>query len=290
MSLALRSGYHTPIRPRSSPEVIKDLTRRLTQRDRWLMRLVWRHRVLTTDQLAALGFGSYNTAKQRLATLHQLRALDRIRPWRPHAGSPPWHYVLDQPGAEILAAEDNRTLRDMGYRRDRALAMVNSSTLGHTLGTNQVFIDLHTTAWTRLQWWTESECAELWGDIVRPDGAGRFSTDNRSVDFFLEYDTGTERLRRLSDKLDAYAELAQLSPGGIVLLYLPTHRREAHIRQLLGSHPPVVVATATHDAHPSEAVWVRADDPHLRPQHLTNLTPEHPHQPSLFESRESPHA
>ncbi|MBE2997161.1 replication-relaxation family protein [Nocardiopsis sp. HNM0947] len=252
------------------------------------MRLVWRHRVLTTDQLTTLGWNSYNTAKQRLATLHRLRALDRIRPWNPYGGSP-WHYVLDTPGAEILAADEGMTLAEFGYRRDRILAGATSSQLSHTLGTNQVFVDLY--ARTReeargahLTWWTGRECAQEWGDIVRPDGAGTWTVSNRSTRFFVEYDNGTERLRRLREKVDAYHELALTAQvQGVVLFCLPSHKREAHLRRTLGSATPVPVATAVHGDHPAGQVWTRLDDAHLRPRHLFELgEQEEVHQPSLF--------
>ncbi|MEV6820958.1 replication-relaxation family protein [Nocardiopsis dassonvillei] len=291
MSVILRPDHRAPIRPRSSPEVIKTLARRLTDRDRHLMRLIWRHRVLTTDQLTALGWNSYNTAKQRLATLYRLRALDRLRPWQPRGGSP-WHYVLDSPGAEILAADEGMTLREFGYRRDRVLANVTSTQLSHTLGINQVFTDLYAHAREKshdaqLRWWTEGECAELWGDIVRPDGAGVWTVGDASVSFFLEFDNGTERLRRLSAKLDAYHELAAAAVHGVVLFYLPSRKREAHIRRALGATTPVPVATAVHGDHPARQVWTRLDDPHLRPRHLTGLVEEKVRQPALFDWREA---
>jgi hypothetical protein len=81
------------------------------------------------------------------------------------------------------------------------------------------------------------------------------------VDFFLEYDRGTEDLGRLAGKLDGYAELAAAS--GIatpVLLWLPGPSREAAVRQAIGE-PPVPVATATPGvggAHPAGPVWLPA--------------------------------
>lgn len=288
MSVALRPDHHDPIRPRTSDATIKALVRRLTERDRRIMRLVWRHRVLTTDQLTAVGWNSYNTAKQRLATLYELRALDRIRPFTAQ-GTSPWHYVLDTPGAEILAAEDGLTSRAFGYQRSQALAGATSSHLAHRLGINQVFVDLYARVReeahdAHLHWQTEAECTDIWGDIVRPDGAGTWTVGNRSVRFFLEFDNGTERLNRLRDKIAEYRDLAATAnEHGVVLFLLPSRKREANLRRALGARIPVPVATALHTDHPAQAVWTRVEDPHLRPRHLVDLAgQEAVHQPSLF--------
>ena len=77
----------------------------LTDRDRLLVRLVGEHRVLTTGQLTALGFGNITTARHRLAVLIRLGMLRRFRP-HPPAGSAPWHYVLGPVGAALLGTED----------------------------------------------------------------------------------------------------------------------------------------------------------------------------------------
>jgi len=62
------------------------------------------HRVLTTGQLAALGFASITTARHRLAVLVRIGLLRRFRP-HPPAGSAPWLYVLGPLGAALLGAE-----------------------------------------------------------------------------------------------------------------------------------------------------------------------------------------
>jgi hypothetical protein len=70
----------------------------LTARDRRLVRAVAEHRVLTTSQVAALGFGSVITARHRLSVLVEIGALRRFRPHR-EIGSAPWHYLLGPIGA-----------------------------------------------------------------------------------------------------------------------------------------------------------------------------------------------
>lgn len=77
-------------------------------RDRELVRLVARHRTLTTDQLAALRFGNLTTARHRLSVLVRLGLLRRFRPRR-EAGSAPWHYVLGPVGAALLGHEDRES-------------------------------------------------------------------------------------------------------------------------------------------------------------------------------------
>lgn len=280
-----RPDHQSPTRARSSPATLHALIRHLTPRDRQIMRLVWHHRVFTTDQLARLCFTSYNTAKKRLHLLHRVRALDRFRPWVP-TGSAPWHYVLDAPGAEILAAEDGVGLREFGYRRDRVLTLAYRSSLGHTVGVNQVYVDLYGHSRyhnTRLHWWTGAECTQQWGDVVRPDAAGYWTEANSRAGFFLEYDTGTETLARLKKKLDAYAELARVtSHRGTVLFWLPSQQR-AHNLQRHVPDPPVPAAVAVHGQHPAEAVWSYLGDPTARRYRLAELAPIYqPHQPALF--------
>jgi len=248
------------VRPRTTAEAIQRLVSRLTPRDRRIMRTVYRHRTLTTDQIAKLEFRTCASAKKRLLTLYRLRALGRFRPWIP-AGSARWHYILDAPGAEILAAEHGRTAREWGYRRDQVLTIAYRSSLAHTIGTNGFFVDLESTARARhdarLIWRTSAECVAQFGDVVRPDAAGRWEHRDERVSFFLEYDTGTEPLRRLGDKLDRYHELSRLTGDrGVVLFYLPSPARQDNLHRYLDQHtPPVPAATAVHAVHPAERVW-----------------------------------
>ena len=114
-----------PGRPRAGgrlargPQLAAALAARLTARDRWLLRMLLEHRVLTTGQITDLAFGTTRASTARMSILYQLRAVDRFRPLAP-AGSSPLHFVLDEAGAAVLAAEDGTTPADLGYRRDRA--------------------------------------------------------------------------------------------------------------------------------------------------------------------------
>ncbi|MFI6514083.1 replication-relaxation family protein [Spirillospora sp. NPDC050679] len=267
---------------RMTPALITDLAHRLTNRDRAILALVWKHRVLTTPQLTAMFFRTSERTQQRLRQLHHLHALTRFRPWAP-VGTEPMHWVLGPAGAHVLAAERGISFRKFGYRHDAVLSISLSSRLGHQVGVNDFFAHLHAYARYRddgtelEQWWSEQQCAELWGDLARPDAFGRWmeapekvhpSTPPQGIDFFLEHDTGTEPLKKVVAKLAGYAELADST--GIttpVLFSLPSAAREANLRRLLGT-PEVPVATAVHTpaapgrvfGHPGPAgpIWLPA--------------------------------
>lgn len=197
-------------------------------------------------------------------TLYRLRVLDRFRPLRP-TGSAPFHYVLDEMGAAIVAAERGIDRNQLGYRRDRALGLAHNQRLAHTVGVDGFFTALIAAARSSggrcylTEWWSERRCAATWGHTVRPDGYGRWREGDSATDFFLEYDRGTETLDRLVDKLDGYAELQATSQITTpVLLWLPSPRREA---ELLGrtrrSHVPLATASAGLGG-PASVVWRRA--------------------------------
>ena len=120
-------------RPAVSPALLAALAGRLTARDRWLLRMLLEHRVLTTTQVCDLAYGGPRRAALRLSELYRLRAVDRFRPLAA-TGSSPYHWVLDQAGAEVLAAEDGVPVARLGYRRDRALDIAFSPRLAHTSG------------------------------------------------------------------------------------------------------------------------------------------------------------
>jgi len=262
-------GSPAPSRPRTPATAdLAALAARLNPRDGQLCRLLLEHRVLTTDQVTGLLFPSANTAQHRLLTLAELGVVDRFRPLRAIGqGSAPWHYVLGPAGAAILAAEQATTPDRVGWRRDRMLAIAHSQRLGHLVGVNGFFAALAGYARRRTDaalslWLSERQCADRWGHVVRPDGYGRWQHGPASVDFYLEYDNGTEPLDRVLAKLEAYAELAAaIGPATLapVLLWLPGPGREAALRAAM-DRPPVAVATATArgGSHPAAAVWLPA--------------------------------
>ncbi|WP_395108353.1 replication-relaxation family protein [Actinomadura sp. SCN-SB] len=281
-----------PPRRQVDPELLAALAARLTGRDRWLLELLHEHRVLTTAHIRQLAFGHISAATHRMLTLWRLRAVERFRPAVP-AGSAPWHYVLGPAGAIILAERRHLTAAQFGYRLDQALAVAHSDKLPHLVGTNELFTAL--TAHARSHpgaalevWWSEQRCHQAWGKIVRPDGYGRWREDDQRIDFFVEYDTGTEPLHRLLAKIADYQALAEMT--GLthtpVLFALPNPAREQHLHTRTTPTTPggpsgpggpggAVVATTTPQAlrtagSPAGPAW--------HPLPTTPPTTGHPHQ------------
>ena len=229
------------------------------------------HRVLTTGQVARIAFDGYRSAARRLLILYTHRAVDRFRPYRP-LGSAPWHYVLDTAGATVLAAEHGGTAADLGYRHDRALAIAHWSGLAHLVGVNDFFTALTGAARASsgraglTAWWSETHCARLWGRHAHPDGYARWQADGAEIEFFLEYDTGTEPLHRVAGKLHGYAALATAT--GIttpILFWLPSPRREAAFRTRAAATRagladpdlvPVATATPSQTVGPNGPIWL----------------------------------
>jgi hypothetical protein len=253
----------------------------LTDRDRDLTRLVGRHRVLTTDQLAALTFSNVTTARHRLSVLVRLGVLRRFRPHR-EVGSAPWHYVLGPVGAALLGQEDRDEKRWLPQvRTDRQLALERSQRLGHMTGTSWFFVALARHAREHggelAEWLNEAETvtsfnhstgwAGLHSRFPHPDGAGTWAQNGHQVRFLLEYDTGSENLPALVAKLDGYHALAsalawndQACP--VVLFCFTSPRREQTARRALATTPeaPALrIATAAIDprtASPAGPVWL----------------------------------
>ncbi|GLW98791.1 replication-relaxation family protein [Microtetraspora sp. NBRC 16547] len=259
--------------PRLDADALARLAARLTLRDHALLDHIHEHRVLTTHQIQKIFFTQPQTARRRLHILRQLGALTRFRPWTAQ-GSSPGHWVLGRAGAAVLASRRGITVAELGYRPDMAISICFSPRLGHLVGVNEFFADVHACARRSSgsavrEWWSERRCAQMWGDLAHPDAYGRWLEDGREVDFFLEHDTGSEQLGKVAAKLIDYANLAEATNITTpVLLWLPGNRREVHLRELLTT-PEVPVATAVQTSigdGPAGPVWlpVGSTGPRLR--------------------------
>jgi hypothetical protein len=101
-----------------SAERLFDLARHLTERDREVALYLYRHRVLTPDQLQLLFFSSRRRAQDRLLFLYRNRVLDRFYPPAPFgSGKPEAHWLLDEAGAILVAATLDLERKQLRWQR-----------------------------------------------------------------------------------------------------------------------------------------------------------------------------
>jgi len=269
----------------------------LTGRDVILLGWLADHGVLTSAQIAQALFPSLDFAQRRLRTLCTLGLTARFRPLKPDGGSNPYHYVLAQLGACMVAAQRGQPEPRPGQARERMRALTSRANLAHLLGVNQFFTDLAGHARThpgaRLdRWWPTAACTRIgafadpcgnpYTPAIHPDGHAIYTEAGRTVAVFVEHDTGSEPLHVLIDKLPRYAALARVTGRDWpVLFWLHSAARERHLHDRLAAArasvavvPVVPVATATRDhaaaegLSPAEAIWWL----HAHPGPLLRLT------------------
>jgi protein involved in plasmid replication-relaxation len=221
------------------------------------------HLVLTTSQITQALFGSPRACQQRLARLRRLELADRFTPPRsPHGGSVQAHWTLGRLGLDLHAAARGDPTTTPRAAKTRVARLAERPSLPHLLGVNGFFSALlgrarqHTST-TLTRWWSEPVSSHMFPGVF-PDGHGLWREAGATVGFFLEFDTGTEALAVLVDKLGGYEQLARdQGPIYPVLFSLHSHRREANLHAALGGRQWLVpVATAVRPTpDPSAAVW-----------------------------------
>lgn len=256
-----RTRYAACASTRGIRSKIQRVAASLTTRDQLICVDLHEHRILTTQQLFELHFSSIQRARSRLSRLHQIGVLWRNRP-RTHLGSLPWHYALDQIGAQIVAEHLGIELKAVGYREDRKRTLVDSPRLGHARAANGFFTRLCYAARTTdgsvriVEWRGESWCARRWQGHVRPDGLARLEYPGGPLEFVLELDLGTENRGRLEDKIERYRILARATTApDVVLFCFPSEAREASARPVLGG-TAMPVATTTLKRHLADPLGV----------------------------------
>jgi hypothetical protein len=176
--------------------------------------------------------------------------------------SQPYHYVLDQLGAIVVAAEQDHDPDKAHWQYEKALAIGRSQRLAHVVGTNGFFSALMAEGRRRDDralslWWSERYCGSNFNEIARPDGLGVWEGRGAQVTFCLEYDRSTETLDRLEKKLKSYEDLQIASGYASWILFCFGHPagkpapgelgRMRHTGQLSQAHPASVIANGRPD-------------------------------------------
>ena len=120
---------------------------RLVERDRRLLVLLAEHRVLTTEQIAAVEFTSVRRAQDRLRILRELGMVFAFRDSFAAGGTSPNRHTLGYAGARLIAAQREQAPPTPAGHRLALERLAASPRLGHLLGVNQFFCDL--TAYAR---------------------------------------------------------------------------------------------------------------------------------------------
>jgi hypothetical protein len=278
-----------PTGPPPASGQLAALAGRLSDGDRQVCRLLADHQVLTTGLLALLVGVPPRTLQQRLTVLAALRVVERFRPHQPvGAGSAPYHYLLAEAGAAVLAADGHLE----GLDRDRAqllgLAHANGR-LTHQLGVNTVVAQLTHAArqqpGTRLVcWWPAHRCHARWGRLVTPDAYARWQDPDGEVDFFLHHHPTADQA---AFQLEGYDDLAAAtSITTPVLLHAADPDHEAQLRAQLAARRPLVPVATSNPAcgPPTAAAWLPTSSPDSGPRYrlgaLGHPDPWHPTPPA----------
>ena len=273
-SVHVSAPSRSSLRARSAADLVHTVLRRLSPRDWQIIRYLHAHRVLTTQHITDALFPSTRAAEMRLLNLYQLRVVDRFRPFA-HSGSAPYHWILDEIGAQLIAWDRGEDMKQLGWRRERALGIAASRQLDHRLGVNGFFCALLRAARQmpecRLTEWRSHPKVSGLSCFVEPDGYAVWEEAGCRLPFYLEYDCGTERLDRLAEKLKRYREtVPELDRkycerwgdpyANLVLFVFPGALREMNARRVLQDSQPVRVATAIEASGwrrvtPAAAIW-----------------------------------
>ena len=213
-----------------------------TPRDMAILMALDSYRYLDRSQLQTLFFAGPRSCQYRLRWLvhHGLVRTWRVvmRPGRVCRAS---IFLLSRRGAASLAEWLDAAPAPFVRRAEHALG--RRFHLVHQLEANQFFVDLAAAGRRQsdcgLYHWVgehgvENAYAEGGERAPIPDGWGRLLMPNREVLIHLEWDRGTEQIRRVRAKIAAYAGYFNDRPAANanqVLFVAPTEERE---RQILG--------------------------------------------------------
>jgi hypothetical protein len=242
----------------NAPLSTKDLVRiqgYLTQRDEAILSTLRSYRYLNLRQLERLFFPSSRSAQIRLKDLKDHGLLHRwkvIEP--PGITRRPSVFLLTARGARVLAAARGGDPRPLV--RQTLLVQRHCLNVVHDLEANGFFIALAIASRSRADqglyhWVGEAEARIHYREGGRSkrtaaapasDGWGRYLTAFGEIVFDLEWDRGTESLRRLEDKIRSYIAYFKDRQGAElrhVLFVVPGLAREEALLKRIEEESPM---------------------------------------------------
>ncbi|MFN2613299.1 MAG: replication-relaxation family protein [Actinomycetota bacterium] len=253
-----------PGRARKRPSVrrsgLLSLSQHITARDVQILHLIREHRFLDIHQLTDVFFDSYSVARRRMLILStELEVVDRFRP-RVYRGSSPFHYVLAEAGARIIAADRGIEYRDLRFRTEDLDGLPWNPKRRHTSATNSFFAKLIRTCrshppYAVLEWINEASCKQRWPETAEPDGFCYMETPVGPICFAVEIDRGTESPGKVAAKLLRYASLALAEAKPDLLAFsFPDPERETAVRKRLYPVRGLYTVTTSVDRHEQDPI------------------------------------
>jgi hypothetical protein len=277
------------------------LASHLTERDRQIALDCVEHHVLTSSQIKRLYFSDTRTVTARLDVLYRLRVLDRFRPSLPRGrGTAPYHWILDEAGALIAAADRDVERSNLGWQHTVAVGVATSPKLAHHVEVNEFIVRLAVEAARAggclSEWYGERTLYRFLGGKLIPDSYAVLSLpDQPQLHVLVELDRGTETLERLRKKAERYEQTLRWETwrkvDPLVLFVVPSERRARTVTDTLAGMSPslaVIVWSAASTYPPLMAVLnVETRRRHARPAaHAEGLRSpvasdllDHPQQP-----------
>jgi hypothetical protein len=210
--------------------------RRLDARERAVLLAIYEHKVLLSEHLKAMLFGSLRRAQDRLRHLALRGLIDTWYPPQPRGmRKASGHHTLTESGAQVVASLLGIARSELRYVVRDEQDREQDSYLAHRIGVNEFFCALigagRAIAGHGLAKWVPERTVRTGDGWIRPDGYGVFLHPGGALDY-LEYDRGTETTRQLANKLAGYIGIArdwteqgaEHLPG--VLIVVPNQRRE----------------------------------------------------------------
>ena len=215
----------------------RSLLRGLGPRERAVLVAIFEHKVLLTEHLKAMFFGSLRRAQDRLRSLAQRGLIDTWYPPQPRGmGKASGHHTLTESGAQVVASLLGVARSELRYVVRNEEDREQDSYLAHRLGVNEFFCALIEAGRQNdghgLAKWIPERTVRTADGWIRPDGFGVYLHPGGALDLYLEYDRGTETTRQLANKLAGYIGIARdwTEQGAehfpCVLIVVPNHRRE----------------------------------------------------------------
>jgi hypothetical protein len=247
------------VRPRrfTAQDVVR-LASHVTERDRQIAVDCFDHRVLTTDQIKRLHFTDTRTTVARLDVLYRLRVLDRFRPSRPRGrGTAPYHWILDEGGALIIAAEKGVERAKLGWQHALAVGVATSPKLTHHVEVNEFVVRLVVEAQAAggmlTHWHGERWLHPVFDGMLLPDTYAALALwDGPALHVLVELDRATETLQTLREKAERYERRLdykfwrEVDP--LVLFVVPSDGRARTVTDTLaGISPSLAVIVWNND-------------------------------------------